>query len=110
MLAASTGATKSGTACCGSPTERLIGGLPGWMPAMRSDRRTKGERESTAGAGVCDGSRWAVMVGMAVHRAGAEGPHTGRSRPHYGRRGYVLFFFWFFCGLCPVTLLHPPIK
>src|SRR3569832_1245945 len=109
MLAASTGATKSGTACCGSPTERLIGGLPGWMPAMRSDRRTKGERESTAGAGDWDGSRWAVMVGMAVHRAGAEGHHTGRSRPHYGRRGKDPINLLFSSGPCPVTLLHPPL-
>src|SRR6185312_4813784 len=79
MLAASTGPTKAGTGCCGSPTDRLIGGLPGDSPAMSSVRRTKGERESTAGAGVWLGSREAVMVGIAVHIGEGCGPPRIRS-------------------------------
>jgi DNA polymerase-1 len=46
-----------GIACCGSPTDRLIGGLPGAMPAISSVKRTKGERDSTAGAVEEEGSR-----------------------------------------------------
>ena len=41
---------EGGIGCCGSPTERLIGGLPGSMPAISSVSRTNGERLSAAGA------------------------------------------------------------
>src|SRR4029434_2104577 len=65
--APSVGPTKAGIGCCGSPTERLIGGLPGSMPAINSVSRTKGERESTAGADEEAGSRWAVIMDMRQH-------------------------------------------
>jgi hypothetical protein len=38
--------------------------LPGSMPAISSVNRTKGDRESTAGAVEEAGSRWAVVMGM----------------------------------------------
>jgi hypothetical protein len=44
MWVASTGATKLGTGWRGSPTDRLIIGLPGSTPVSSSVSRTKGER------------------------------------------------------------------
>src|SRR5262249_60697422 len=74
--AASAGPTKSGIECCGSPTDKLMGGLPGSMPAMSSVNRTKGERESTAGAVDEVGSRWAVIMDMQI-QSGIAPPHRG---------------------------------
>src|SRR5690349_4808850 len=46
--------TNFGIGCCGSPTDRLIGGLPGLMSAIRSVSRTKGERlVAGVAGGVC---------------------------------------------------------
>ena len=70
------GPTKSGMACCGSPTDRLMTGLPGSMPAMRSVRRTKGERLFSAAALVELISRWAVIMGTDLsigHTGGVVG-------------------------------------
>src|SRR5262245_60896204 len=41
---ASTGPTNDGTPCCGSPTARLIGDLPGSVVPSSSRWRTNGER------------------------------------------------------------------
>ncbi len=60
------GPTKDGIGCCGSPTDRLMAGLPGAMPAISSVSRTNGERASTAGAGMVEGSRWAVIMDMGT--------------------------------------------
>ena len=38
------GPTNGGIGCCGSPTARLIGGLPGGVSPMSSRARTKGDR------------------------------------------------------------------
>ena len=46
------------SACCGSPTDRLMTGLPGSMPAMRSFSRTKGERRF--------GAAWAGASRLAL--------------------------------------------
>ncbi len=62
------GADERRNRCCGSPTDRLMAGLPGAMPAISSVSRTNGERPSTAGAGMLEGSRWAVIMGMAVNK------------------------------------------
>ena len=68
------GPTKDGIGCCGSPTDRLMAGLPGSMPAISSVSRTKGERPSTAGAGMLEGSRWAVIMGMRLHKRAGVAP------------------------------------
>ncbi len=52
MCAASTGPTKGGTGCCGSPTAMLIGGWPGFTSANSSASRTNGERVSTVRTGM----------------------------------------------------------
>jgi hypothetical protein len=62
----STGPTKAGIGCCGSPTERLIGGFPGARPAISSVSRTKGERDSSAGAVGLKGARWAIVIDMRI--------------------------------------------
>ena len=64
-------ADKGGTGCCGSPTDRLMAGLPGLISAISSVSRTKGERESTAGAVDETGSRLAVIMDMRLQRRGA---------------------------------------
>ena len=70
-----TGPTNGGIGCCGSPTDRLIAGLPGAMPAMSSVSRTNGERLSTVFATAWalgeELSRWAVMgesLVMQLHK------------------------------------------
>src|SRR5215470_9459693 len=82
MWAAMTRATNAGTPCCGSPTARLIGGLPGSMSLKSSRSRTKGERPTSARAGEGGGTRSAAVMnidkaapapaapGMSYHRCG----------------------------------------
>src|SRR5215510_10122454 len=82
MWAAMTRATNAGTPCCGSPTARLIGGLPGSMSLKSSRSRTKGERPTSARAGEGGETRSAAVMnidkaapapaapGMSYHRCG----------------------------------------
>src|SRR5262245_16369721 len=82
MCAAMRGATNAGTPCCGSPTARLIGGLPGSMSPNSSRSRTKGERPASARTGEGGGTRSAAVMnidkaapapaapGMSYHRCG----------------------------------------
>src|SRR5262249_21579588 len=82
MWAARTEATNAGTPCCGSPTAKLIGDLPGSMSPKSSRSRTKGERPTAAreggGGGALGGGernrkragRAAAAPGMSYHRCG----------------------------------------
>src|SRR5262249_19183670 len=82
MWAAITRATNAGTPCCGSPTARLIGGLPGSMSLKSSRSRTKGERPTSARTGEGGETRSAAVMnidkaapapaapGMSYHRCG----------------------------------------
>src|SRR4051812_45767492 len=46
MCLASTGPTKFGTGCCGSPKDSVINGLAGWYGASSSVVRINGERSA----------------------------------------------------------------
>src|SRR5262245_30868462 len=82
MWAARTAATNAGTPCCGSPTARLIGDLPGSMSPKSSRSRTKGERPTSARTGEGGETRSAAVMnidkaapapaapGMSYHRCG----------------------------------------
>src|SRR5215468_3787525 len=82
MWAAMTRATNAGTPCCGSPTARLIGDLPGSMSLKSSRSRTKGERPTSARTGEGGETRSAAVMnidkaapapaapGMSYHRCG----------------------------------------
>src|SRR5438270_382863 len=56
-----TAPTNGGIGCCGSPTERLIAGLPGAMSANCSASRTTG-----------GGGPAGMMLGYLLARAGVE--------------------------------------
>ena len=74
------GRRRIGIGCCGSPTERLMAGLPGSMSAISSVSRTNGERLSTAGAGTLEfraRGHWLRITG---------GPATLRRIQSAGRR------------------------
>src|SRR5262245_14253106 len=82
MWAARTEATNAGTPCCGSPTAKLIGDLPGSMSPKSSRSRTKGERPTSARTGEGGEARSAAVKqldkagpapaapGMSYHRCG----------------------------------------
>src|SRR6516225_98306 len=82
MWAARTEATNAGTPCCGSPTAKLIGDLPGSMSPKSSRSRTKGERPTSARTGEGGETRSAAVMnidkaapasaapGMSYHRCG----------------------------------------
>src|SRR5262245_36802634 len=82
MWAARTEATNAGTPCCGSPTAKLIGDLPGSMSPKSSRSRTKGERPTSARTGEGGEPRSPAVMnidkaapapaapGMSYHRCG----------------------------------------
>src|SRR5262244_2155303 len=82
MWAARTEATNAGTPCCGSPTAKLIGDLPGSVSPRSSRSRTKGERPTSARTGEGGETRSAAVMnidkaapapaapGMSYHRCG----------------------------------------
>src|SRR5215471_15638917 len=92
MCAASTGPTKEGIGCCGSPTERLITGLPGFRLPMSSARRTNGERASAARAVDAAASRSAFVMDMDKTGAPAAWKHLRsgkvKARLTIARRGF----------------------
>src|SRR5262249_38505989 len=79
-----TRATNAGTPCCGSPTAKLIGGLPGSMSLKSSRSRTKGERPTSARTGEGGGARSAA--GSKIYKAAPAPPPQGMS---YHRCGEV---------------------
>src|SRR5262249_23593103 len=64
-----TRATNAGTPCCGSPTARLIGDLPGSMSLKSSRSRTKGERPTSARTG--EGGETRSAAGLNIDKAAA---------------------------------------
>src|SRR5262249_21621709 len=67
--AATTGPTNDGTPCWGSPTARLMAGLPGGVSPKSSRSRTNGERPISARAGEAEGTR--STAGMDIDTSGA---------------------------------------
>src|SRR5215475_15974204 len=109
MWAAMTRATNVGTPCCGSPTARLIGGLPGSMSPKSSRSRTKGERPTSARAGEGGGTRSAAVMnidkaapapaapGMSYHRCGevkARLTNGPKRHLHERKRDDIIYMTW----------------
>src|SRR6185312_4239570 len=90
--AAISGPTKDGIGCCGSPTDKLITGLPGLMSAISSVSRTNGDRPPAGAAGLA-GSRRVVVIVIGLNDTALRmRRHSGRARgtgvlPPYGRLG-----------------------
>src|SRR5438874_5817060 len=63
MYLASTGPTKSGTGCCGSPNDSVIKSLAGWYGAKSSVSRANGER-SFSGLPAPSGARDEAVIAI----------------------------------------------
>src|ERR1700735_2648509 len=72
MCRASTGATNSGTGCCGSPKDSVINGLAGWYGDNNSVSRANGERSLSGLPAPCGARDEAVMaIGKSANPVGA---------------------------------------
>src|SRR5215468_4929729 len=109
MWAARTEATNAGTPCCGSPTAKLIGDLPGSLSPKSSRSRTKGERPTSARTGEGGETRSAAVMnidkaapapaapGMSYHRCGevkARLTNAAKRHRHERTRDDIIYMTW----------------
>src|SRR5262252_9960617 len=89
MCWATTGPTNDGTPCWGSPTARLMAGLPGGVSPKSSRSRTNGERPISARAGEAEGTRSTAV--MYIDTSGANTRRTRDVLAHVPERGEPVF-------------------